>query len=364
MSLFFIGEAATVSSDGLKIEFDGAAITSPDTHRTHQTALSDGDLIDGNGYVWTVIRDSDGRAERVTGTYNDDTTDYIGSWTATEDNGVGSAIGANDVVTVKLMGEADWQYVDTTVDTGNVTAAAGEFHRLTVSGMTADRDFILPTCSVGDAQIGFQLVTDAPASYELVLKGDTGVTVILKGNEVTAAEVTRYLIDNESAVFQAVATNTWLCTHDGRIPVNARITGDGVTDQTTGESAGVYTENGNMQTTEYNRGCAITTGSRTTPSYSKIALPRPGEYIITMGWMHANAVTGYVEAQVREITNNKTVCAFKHGDANGTSVYDTVSTTYFVSSAGVEIGVRFRSGAGNAGVARWATAFLAVSEKL
>jgi len=43
MSLFFIGEAATVSSDGLKIEFDGAAITSPDTHRTHQTALTETD---------------------------------------------------------------------------------------------------------------------------------------------------------------------------------------------------------------------------------------------------------------------------------------------------------------------------------
>ena len=76
MSLFFIGQAATVDATGTKIELDGAAITSPDTHRTHQSALSDGDLIDGNSYVWTVVRDSDGRAERVVGTYNNDTTDY------------------------------------------------------------------------------------------------------------------------------------------------------------------------------------------------------------------------------------------------------------------------------------------------
>jgi len=103
MSLFFIGQSGAIAA-GPIINLSGAALTSP-THRTHQTALSDGDLVDGRQYVWTVTK-ADGHAARIVGTYNDDTTDNISNYTVTEDNGV-SSLSVSDAVEVKLMGEVE-----------------------------------------------------------------------------------------------------------------------------------------------------------------------------------------------------------------------------------------------------------------
>ena len=76
MGIAFIGQGATVGAGRTQIDLDGSAITSPVTHRTHATALSDGDLVDGRYYQWTVHK-SDGNTSQITGRLNDAATDYI-----------------------------------------------------------------------------------------------------------------------------------------------------------------------------------------------------------------------------------------------------------------------------------------------
>jgi hypothetical protein len=103
-----------------------------------------------------------------------------------------------------------------------VTAAVNTHYQLTISGLTADRHLILPSgASAGDV-ISWELMSDAPADYELILKGDTGVTVTLRNESFTAAEVTRYFIEGETgrAVFDG---SEWRINraNDGRIACEA-----------------------------------------------------------------------------------------------------------------------------------------------
>ena len=126
MSLAFIAQSGTVQSGRTTIDLDGSAVTSPVTHRTHQTALSAGDLVDGEYYRWTVHK-SDGNSATITGQYNDDTTDYIGSITWEDEIGT---ISATDTVDVILIGYAGFEFIsiavsdeetDLVADTGVVT---------------------------------------------------------------------------------------------------------------------------------------------------------------------------------------------------------------------------------------------------
>lgn len=106
-----------------------------------------------------------------------------------------------------------------TVTTGNVTAAAGKHYELTVSGMTADRQFILPGTAVVGSEIRVKLVTDAPTDYELILIGDTGVSI---NGGTAATEWSRLFIDNECVTFRATGASNWDVVNDGRIPSKAR----------------------------------------------------------------------------------------------------------------------------------------------
>lgn len=102
-----------------------------------------------------------------------------------------------------------------TVTTGNVTAVAGKHYELTVSGMTADRHFILPGSAVVGSEIRVKLVTDAPADHELILIGDAGVSI---NGGTAATEWSRLFIDNEFVTFRATAAGNWDVVNDGRIP--------------------------------------------------------------------------------------------------------------------------------------------------
>jgi hypothetical protein len=113
--------------------------------------------------------------------------------------------------------------VDLTVTTVDVTAEAGNHYRLDVSGMTADRNFILPA-GVDLDEVSFELVTDAPADYELIVKGAIGVSGRLRNNDaVSAAEITRCFIRGEAMRWVHDGTD-WVCTalDDGRIPCSLR----------------------------------------------------------------------------------------------------------------------------------------------
>jgi hypothetical protein len=109
--------------------------------------------------------------------------------------------------------------VETTVTDADVTLVTNTRNVLTVSGLTALRTALFPAGVVDDV-IEVELATDAPTDYELIIAGDTGVSMRLrKADAVTAAELTRLFIRGEAMRFVHDGTD-WVCTalDDGRIP--------------------------------------------------------------------------------------------------------------------------------------------------
>lgn len=97
------------------------------------------------------------------------------------------------------------------VTTGNVSAAEGTFYVLDVSGLTADRDFTLPTPSAAGKFIGLRIDT-GDDTYELIIKRN-------------GAEVTRVFISGETLEFVSTGTGAgdWVIEHDGRKAAGGRI---------------------------------------------------------------------------------------------------------------------------------------------
>ncbi len=104
------------------------------------------------------------------------------------------------------------------VTTANVTGVAGTRHVLDVSGMTANRNFVLPsTGSVGDEiEVNLSVGDD---TYALILIGDTGVTITARNvTTATATEWSRIFIKGETVRFVKTTSTNWNVTSDGRVP--------------------------------------------------------------------------------------------------------------------------------------------------
>lgn len=103
-----------------------------------------------------------------------------------------------------------------TVTAGNITGEVGSLHICSCSGLTADRDFILPAnANVGD-RVGVY-VSSVNASFSLLLKPAAGDTI---NNGAAGAEWSRLLIVGESVVFRCITANSeWMVEIDGRIPI-------------------------------------------------------------------------------------------------------------------------------------------------
>lgn len=108
--------------------------------------------------------------------------------------------------------------------TTDITAVVNKIYFADISGLTADRNFKLPGGAVGDT---IQLkITVTHASYEFIIKGDTGITI---NGGSAATEWSRLFIAGEQVTFLATSTTNWEVVYDGRIPAVAelrRITSD------------------------------------------------------------------------------------------------------------------------------------------
>lgn len=95
------------------------------------------------------------------------------------------------------------------VTTSNVTVAEDTHYVLDVSGMTANRDFSLPTPSAAGKRVKVTLSV-----------GDATYALLLKRN---STELTRIFITNESMELVSVGTGAadWVISVDGRIPCMA-----------------------------------------------------------------------------------------------------------------------------------------------
>jgi hypothetical protein len=98
------------------------------------------------------------------------------------------------------------------------TVTLNQRHFINLSGLTVDRDFVLPAGAVGDVIV--VSITAGNSSYAMILKGTTSITI---NNGPANTEWSRLFITGESVTFVANSTTNWQVLEDGRIPVLARM---------------------------------------------------------------------------------------------------------------------------------------------
>ena len=97
------------------------------------------------------------------------------------------------------------------VTTSNVTGVVGTRHILNVSGMTANRNFVLPA-GAADDEIEVNLSV-GDATYALILIGDTGISI---NGGTAATEWSRLFVTGETVRFVATSASNWNVVLDGR----------------------------------------------------------------------------------------------------------------------------------------------------
>lgn len=94
---------------------------------------------------------------------------------------------------------------DLSPTTANITGAENTFYRLNLSGLTANRNLVLPAPSAAGKQIMVK-ITVSDDTYKLGIIGNTGVTI----NSGTAATLWRYLQrKNETVTLISTSTTNW-----------------------------------------------------------------------------------------------------------------------------------------------------------
>lgn len=158
----------------------------------------------------------DGQLMTLTGDYTQTGANQFTFVTAPS---IGSVIVVNYQSAVSSTGNADTldgyhasafdtisSYSASAVTTSNVTGVAGTLHNYDISGLTADRDFSLPTPTSAGKRITVRIST-----------GDDTYELIIKRNSI---ELTRLFISGEFLTFLSTGTGIgdWIVETDGRIP--------------------------------------------------------------------------------------------------------------------------------------------------
>jgi hypothetical protein len=102
--------------------------------------------------------------------------------------------------------------------TANQTAAVNTRYFANISGLTANRNFIIPAGAVGD-EIELSITT-GDDTYSYIIIGDTGITI---NGGSAATEWSRLLITGETIKLVATSTSNWQVVHDGRKPCRCRV---------------------------------------------------------------------------------------------------------------------------------------------
>jgi hypothetical protein len=175
--------------------------------------------------------------------------------------------------------------VNESLTTANLTATVNALHVLTVSGMTAARSLVIPAGTAQGDRIEWVLETAAPATagIEMVLVGDTGVTLSLLGTDRTATADSRfrYFLAGEGGALIWDATDSkWILdkTRDGRRPASARIDFDAVGNSDQALSDATWTTV-LLDHSVFDSNGMVNTGS------NRIDVRRTGSYVI-----HAEAI--------------------------------------------------------------------------
>jgi hypothetical protein len=189
-----------------------------------------------------------------------------------------------------------------TPTTADTTAAVNTRYFADISGLTANRNFILPTPAIGNViEIN---ITVGDSAYALIIKGNTGIK-INKGS--TATEWSRLFISGETVRFVADATDNWQVVRDGRIPCTTRIKNTGAQSISNGVTT-VLT----LDELEYdNASCANTTNNR-------IDVRRANKYVMT-GGVQLDSLAANTQRVFGAITKNVTPTYIVTAEISGDS---------------------------------------------
>lgn len=94
---------------------------------------------------------------------------------------------------------------DVTVTTSNVSAVEQRTYNLTIAGLTANRNFILPAPSAAGKRITVNLI-DGDDTYFIILIGDTSITI---NGGSSATEFHRIQTKGRSITFESTSTTNW-----------------------------------------------------------------------------------------------------------------------------------------------------------
>lgn len=161
--------------------------------------------------------------------------------------------------------------------TANVNAEVNYRYFADISGLTADRNFVVPAGAVGD--IIELCITVGDATYELVIIGDTSITI---NGGSAATEWSRLFITGESIKLVASSTTNWQVIYDGRLPCigeMTRITTD------------ITTNTANTQTTADWNSAPIDVGSIADLTNNYFVIRRANKYVCEANFVPAAAMT-------------------------------------------------------------------------
>jgi len=209
------------------------------SHRAFDTVMDSTDTCDYVAY-------STAGFESGIGTFTAGSPDTLAR-TTIKQSSTGSAVdfsGGGDVVVMLAPASSEglrndqsgWRdYSAQTLTTGNATVTVNTLHLLTISGLTAARDFVLPAVAAVGDRVGVYCVTDAAATAANVLqiKNSSGDTI--DGTDHASTIKTALLIKGELMIFRCVtADSAWITEKDGRIPCFAEMSRQSGTDAVNG----------------------------------------------------------------------------------------------------------------------------------
>jgi hypothetical protein len=199
----------------------------------------------GNGNTCPyVIEDANGTGWEVgIGTVTDATPDTLARTTILASSNSGSAITLSSGTHTVFCGwgavAAQSAYLHNVTGTdADTTMAVGQMYVVDMSGWaTADRTYTLPATAKAGDRIGI-MVTAGNASYELIIKPNTGDTI---NGGSAAAEWSRLFITGETVILRCVTANSaWVvesATGMDRYAFSVYQSGNGATSQQTLDTA-------------------------------------------------------------------------------------------------------------------------------
>lgn len=177
--------------------------------------------------------------------------------------------------------------------TANVTASVNTRYFADISGLTADRNFVLPAGAVGDEiSINISVGDD---TYELVIIGNTGITI---NGGAGATEWSRLFITGESVRLIATSTANWFIISDGRLPSMAtfeRIT-----------SAANTTHSADTDTKADWNSIPLNIGTCADTTNDRFIARRAGIYECSGGYAPVSAITDQKFVNVKVLKNGST----------------------------------------------------------